>query len=73
MADSFDKFNDMFGKNKADLDAIRKGTKEVEKSLGGWAKASYDIHQTQKDINHIIDERKKAEQEFIKWTIKLVD
>lgn len=70
MADSFDKFNDMFGKNKADLDAIRKGTKEVEKSLGGWAKASYDIHQTQKDINHIIGERKKAEQELIKWTEK---
>ena len=73
MADSFDKFNDMFGKNKADLDAIRKGTKEVEKSLGGWAKASYDIHQTQKDINHIIDERKKAEQEVIKWSKKYGD
>ena len=68
MADSFDKFNDMFGKNKADLDAIRKGTKEVEKSLGGWAKASYDIHQTQKDINHINGELAKAQQEVLKWS-----
>jgi len=67
MADSFDKFNDMFGKNKADLDAIRQGTKEVEKSLGGWAKASYDIHQTQKDINHINGELAKAQQEIVKW------
>jgi hypothetical protein len=67
MADSFDKFNDMFGKNKADLDAIRQGTKEVEKSLGGWAKASYDIHQTQKDINHINGELAKAQQEILKW------
>lgn len=73
MADSFDKFNDMFGKNKADLDAIRKGTKEVEKSLGGWAKASYDIHQTQKDINHINGELAKAQQEVLKWSKKYGD
>tara|TARA_B100000927_G_scaffold258117_1_gene226381 strand:+ start:2630 stop:5227 length:2598 start_codon:yes stop_codon:yes gene_type:complete len=64
MADDFDKYNEMFGEAARNLDKIRKGSKEVEKSISAWYKASRDIAETQKDIANIENQIEATKKEL---------